>query len=155
VAVAGWKTAYRGLLPDAFLDSLRVESREAAWHEMLVRDVDGGLPAWVAESGGQVVGFVSTGPPRDEDVSPPAVELYAIYVLPPAWRHGTGRTLIRTATDHWLKDGPRTFVLWVLEGNERARAFYEAMGWRPDGGRQGLEIGGATAIEVRYRLSPA
>ena len=27
-------------------------------------------------------------------------------------------------------------MLWVLEDNARARAFYEAAGWRPDGGRQ-------------------
>jgi hypothetical protein len=39
---------------------------------------------------GQVVGFVSSGPPRDEDVPLPAAEIYAIYVRPQSWRHGLG-----------------------------------------------------------------
>jgi hypothetical protein len=45
-------------------------------------------------------------------------------------------------------------VLWVLEGNARARRFYEAMGWLPDGGRQLLEMVGAKLYEIRYRLGP-
>jgi GNAT superfamily N-acetyltransferase len=151
VAVAGWRTAYRGILPDDFLDSLRVDAREAAWHEMLSRDLDGGTPAWVAERGGRVAGFVSSGPPRDGDVPLPAAEVYAIYVLPEAWRGGTGRSLLAAAVDHWRAHGATTLVLWVLEANERARAFYEAMGWQPDGGRQELRLGGTAVFEVRYR----
>jgi hypothetical protein len=41
--------------------------------------------------------------------------------------------------------------LWVLASNEQARRFYEAAGWRPDGGAQTIELGGATLEEVRYR----
>ena len=44
VAVAGWRAAYRGMLPDDFLDAMRVDAREVAWHERLARDVDGGAP---------------------------------------------------------------------------------------------------------------
>jgi GNAT superfamily N-acetyltransferase len=152
VAVAGWQTAYRGILPDDFLEGSRVGAREAAWHEWIARDADGGTPAWVAERDGRVVGFVSSGPPRDEDVPLPAAEIYAIYVLPESWRHGLGQALLATAVAHWDARGAQTLVLWVFEANSRARAFYEAMGWRPDGGRQELALGGASAIEVRYRL---
>jgi RimJ/RimL family protein N-acetyltransferase len=41
-------------------------------------------------------------------------------------------------------------TLWVLEGNERARRFYEACGFQPDGTRQLLDIGGLVP-EIRYR----
>lgn len=153
VVVAGWQTAYRGILPDEFLDSLRVEAREAAWREMLARDVDGDAPAWVAEREGRVVGFVSSGPPRDEDVALPAAEIYAIYVLPQSWRQTLGRTLMDTAVAHWQAGGATTLTLWVFEANERARAFYDTMGWRPDGGRQQLQLGGFAASEIRYRAS--
>jgi ribosomal protein S18 acetylase RimI-like enzyme len=152
VSVAGWQEAYRGMLPDGFLDSLRVDSRERGWHEMLTRDEPGRTPAWVAEEEGRVAGFVSCGPPRDEDVPLPGAEIYAIYVRPELWRGGIGRALLDTATAHLRATGARTLVLWVLEANERARAFYEAMGWRPDGGRQELELGGTSTIEVRYRF---
>ena len=151
IAVAGWRAAYRGILPDDFLAGLRVDAREAGWREWLAGDVDGGAPAWVAELDGRVIGFVSSGPPRDDDVPLPAAEIYAIYVRPDAWRGGAGRKLLAAATDHWLERGAGTLLLWVLEANARGRAFYEAMGWHPDGGRQEIEFGGFSAIEIRYR----
>ena len=154
VVVAGWRAAYRGLMPADFLDSLSVTGREAVWREVLARDTDGGVPAWLALIDGRAVGFVSTGPPRDDDVPPPAAEVYAIYVVPVDWRRGVGRDLIETATDHWHGVGTDTLVLWVLEDNDPARRFYEAMGWSPDGGRQLLEIAGTSLIEIRYRRRP-
>ena len=154
IVVAGWRGAYRGLMPDEFLDSLSVAGRETAWREMLARDSEGGLPAWLAQRDGRAVSFVSSGPPRDEDVPLSAAEVYAIYVLPEAWRGGVGRALLETATGHWRARGTGTLVLWVLEGNDPARRFYETMGWRLDGGRQLLEIAGAKLYEVRYRLGP-
>lgn len=154
VVVAGWQGAYRGLMPDEFLDSLLVAGREAGWREVLARDAEGGLPAWLAQRDGRAVGFVSSGPPRDADVQLPAAEVYAIYVRPEVWRGGVGRALLDTATGHWRARGTDTLVLWVLEGNDRARRFYEALGWQPDGGRQLLEIAGAKLHEIRYRLGP-
>jgi GNAT superfamily N-acetyltransferase len=152
VTVRGWQAAYRGLMPDEFLDGLSVAGREAAWREMLDRDADGGVPAWLAERDGRAVGFVSSGPPRDEDAPLPGAELYAIYVLTEERRSGIGRLLLDTATAHWRKRGATELVLWVFEGNAPARAFYEAMGWRPDGGRQELRIAGTSLGEIRYRL---
>jgi GNAT superfamily N-acetyltransferase len=84
-------------------------------------------------------------------VPPPAAEVYAIYVLPDFWREGAGRALLATAVDHWQARGATTLVLWVLEANARGRAFYEAMGWQPDGGRQSIDLGGFATTEIRYR----
>jgi GNAT superfamily N-acetyltransferase len=119
---------------------------------MLDRDTDGGIPAWLAERDGRAVGFVSSGPPRDEDVPLPGAELYAIYVLTAERRSGIGRLLLETAAAHWRERGATQLVLWVLESNAPARAFYQAMGWRPDGTRQQLEIAGTSLAEIRYRL---
>jgi GNAT superfamily N-acetyltransferase len=151
IVVSGWQTTYRGILADEFLDSLRVDARETAWREMLGRDADGGTPAWVAERSGRLVGFVSSGPSRDEDVPRSAAEIYAIYVLPQSWRQGLGSSLLETAVEHWQGGGAHALVLWVFEANERARSFYEAMGWQPDGARQELVLGGTAAFEIRYR----
>jgi GNAT superfamily N-acetyltransferase len=119
---------------------------------MLDRDTDGGVPAWLAERDGRAVGFVSSGPPRDEDVPLPSAEVYAIYVSPEAWRRGIGRSLLDRAIACWRERGATQLALWVLEGNAPARAFYEAMGWRPDGARQQLRIAGTSLAEIRYRL---
>jgi GNAT superfamily N-acetyltransferase len=153
VTVLGWQAAYRDILADGFLDGLSADAREVGWRAMLEADEDGRTPAWVCEMDGRTVGFLSSGPPRDDDVPLPAAEIYAIYVLPEAWRGGFGRALMSTAVDHWRARGTMTLVLWVFEANTRARTFYEAAGWQPDGGRQTLELGGVSAVEVRYRRS--
>jgi GNAT superfamily N-acetyltransferase len=118
---------------------------------MIESDVDGRTPAWVAEAGNRTVGFVSSGPPRDEDVQLPAAEIYALYVEPSGWRRGTGTALLAAAADHLTAGGAKSLVLWVFEANARARSFYAAMGWHPDGARQTLELGGVAAWEIRYR----
>jgi GNAT superfamily N-acetyltransferase len=155
IGVLGWRAAYRGILPDAFLDALSVEARATAWRMMLESDEGGAAPAWIAERDGGAVGFAASGPPRDEDLALPDAEVYAIYVRPDAWRHGAGRALLRTATDHWLAAGAGSLVLWVLEANTHGRAFYEAMGWAADGRRQEIDFGRFAASEVRYRFSPS
>ena len=152
IGVKGWQAAYRGILPEDFLAGLPVAPREVAWRSMLESDQDGGAPAWLAELDGTTVGFVASGPPRDDDVSLPAAEVYAIYVLPETWRRGIGRALLNVAVDHWRERGTTTLVLWVLEQNIHGRAFYEKIGWRADGRHQEIDFGGFTAPEIRYHL---
>ena len=153
IGVRGWREAYRDTLPRDFLAGLSVDTREIAWRTMLESDEEGAAPAWVAERSGVVVGFVATGPPRDEDVPLPGAEIYAIYVLPESWRGGVGRALLATAVDHWQARGATPLVLWVLESNTRGRAFYEALGWNPDGARQQIDLGGFDTPEVRYHFT--
>jgi GNAT superfamily N-acetyltransferase len=153
ITVAGWRAAYAGLMPADFLAGLSVESRERGWRAWLAADEGGDTPAWVALNAGEVVGFAAGGPPRDDDVPAPAAEVYAIYVRPDRWRSGAGRALLGAAAAEWERRGVRTIVLWVLEGNSSGRAFYEAMGWSPDGGRQRLDLGGFESTEVRYRIA--
>ena len=148
----GWQAAYRDILPRDFLAGLSVAAREVAWESILESDPNGAAPAWVAEGNGRVVGFLSSGPPRDEDVPPPAAEIYAIYVMPEAWRRRAGSALLNAAVDHWRSRGAAMLVLWVLEANARGRAFYDALGWQADGRRQEVTLGGRAIPEVRYRL---
>ncbi len=154
IGVIGWRAAYRGILPADFLSGLSVDIREIAWRAMLESDSDGRAPSWIAEWEGRAVGFAASGPPRDDDVPPPAAEVYALYVLPEAWRAGAGSALLSTAVDHWRSVGATTLVLWVLEANTPARGFYESQGWRPDGASQPLDLGGFVTTEVRYRIRP-
>jgi hypothetical protein len=43
-------------------------------------------------------------------------------------------------------------VLWVLEGNSRARRFYERGGWAFDGTTRDVPYGDETAHQLRYAL---
>lgn len=153
IGVRGWQAAYRGILPAGFLAGLNVAAREVAWQSMLEAADADAAPCWMAERDGNTIGYVATGPPRDVDLALPAIEIYAIYVDPAAWRTGAGRALMAEAVDYWQALGATTLVLWALEGNLAGRSFYEALGWRADGTRQYIDLGGFEAPEVRYRLA--
>lgn len=56
--------------------------------------------------------------------------LSGLYVRPEAWGTGVAARLHGRALDAL---GPGAARLWVLEGNHRARRFYERRGWAPDG----------------------
>ncbi|PZS37154.1 MAG: hypothetical protein DLM62_20725 [Pseudonocardiales bacterium] len=64
-------------------------------------------------------GFATTGPCRDDDAAN-AGELYAIYVDPPAWGRGIGRSLTAEARGRLSRQGFVEAVVWVLAGNEQA-----------------------------------
>jgi GNAT superfamily N-acetyltransferase len=153
INVTSWRAAYRDLMPAEFLDRLRVEPREIAWRSLLESDEDDRAPAWVAVDGQTIVGYLASGPSRDEDAGLGEAEVFAIYVDPDCWRSGAGRVLMAAAVDEWTRRGAAALILWVLEKNAAARAFYEALGWRPDGRRQEIDMGGFTLTEVRYRVS--
>ncbi len=99
---------------------------------------------WVAERLGTIVGLAGIGPSRDL-VDPRLGEIDTIAVDEPHWRTGVGRALMSLALQHLAADGYREAILWTVEGYERGIAFYEAMGWRRDGG---VRDGGR---QVRFR----
>jgi GNAT superfamily N-acetyltransferase len=151
VHVASWRDAYRGLLPDEYLEKLSVEEREArrlAWFA----DPEPGSGVLVAEEAGRIVGFVSFGPSRDEDASEGIGEVPAIYVDPRAVGTGVGRELFAAATQALREVGFRRATLWVLEANERARGFYEKAGWSWDGSVSTHRFECANEPVVRYAV---
>ena len=99
---------------------------------------------WVAEREGRIVGFVGVGPSRDP-VDPQLGEIDTIAVDSRHWRVGIGKALFSLAVRHLAADGYRGAILWTVEGYERGIGFYEAMGWRRDGG---VRDGGR---QVRFR----
>jgi GNAT superfamily N-acetyltransferase len=96
---------------------------------------------------------VNAGPSRDGDAAAGTGEVYAIYVDPSAVGTGIGQALLARAVSGMRERGYTAATLWVLDGNTRARRFYEAAGWRPDGAPQEGERGGAAQQEVRYRIA--
>lgn len=150
VHIQTWRDAYREQLPRAFLAGLSVDNRERMWsNELHVMPPE--RRPWVAEAGGRVIGFVSAGGSRDESAQQGEGEVYAIYVLPDCWARGIGRNLLSHAEHDLLRHGYSQAILWCLAANDRARAFYEQVGWHLDGGTMQRSIGGLELEEVRYR----
>jgi ribosomal protein S18 acetylase RimI-like enzyme len=135
VHVAAWRAAYRGLMPDALVDGFSLEERRRRWRENLAAAAPG-VRTTVLARAGHVAGFASVGPSRDE---PGGGEVWAVYVLPEAWRTGAGGRLLADGLADLARRGLAPVTLWVLEGNERAIRFYERAAFRLDGGRK-LEL---------------
>jgi len=150
VHVRSWQSAYRGLIAQEYLDSLTPE----VWASLYTfARIGFRLPSTlVAVDGANVLGLATTGLSRDTDLSNFG-ELMAIYVDPAHMRSGIGRLLIAAARERLRAVGVADALLWVLDGNDRARRFYERDGWRFDGTRRTSIYGDVAAQEVRYRRS--
>ena len=149
VHVRSWQAAYRGQVPDSYLDGLSVAKRELHWAQVL-RDRKRGV--LVAEQE-RIVGFASFGPFRDEEESRFLTgEIYAIYVLEDFWNCGIGRTLMENALIALKEDGFGSVKVWVLETNKRARTFYEKLGFSTDGLKKTEKRGDFELHEIRYGM---
>jgi ribosomal protein S18 acetylase RimI-like enzyme len=150
IHVRAWQAAYRGQLPDDYLDGLSVEDR-LAQHDWSLRNPRETWRMWVSDDGGRVVGFAVTGPSEDTDAQERTGEVYAIYLEPDRVGTGVGRELFGHAVEDLRARGFTTATLWVLETNEAARRFYELAGWKPDGATASERIDCLMMPTVRYR----
>lgn len=149
IQVAGWKAAYRGIVPDEYLDGLAAASRVPLWERFSV-DAKGDL--YVADSGDGVAGFCHLIPSRDPGATGTA-EIAAIYVSPAAWRTGIGRKLCATAVLSASERGYERVTLWVLAENRHGRRFYEAIGFEHDGTLKHVVVNGTRLEELRYLMA--
>jgi ribosomal protein S18 acetylase RimI-like enzyme len=94
--------------------------------------------------------LLTLGAARDPDLDASRTgEIWGIYISPDHWRRGIGRRLAEEAERILTSRGYERAVLWVLEANQQARRFYEAMGFSPDG--QSKDIDWGTVLKaVRY-----
>lgn len=143
VHIAAWQVAYAGVFSGDFLGSLDLEVRTGWWEVLLLR---GERITFVADADDGVAGFCLIGASSDAGWG----EVFAIYVDPEHWDRGVGWALL-TAGEHRLaEDGFERALLWVLESNQRARAFYERQGWVKGKPIRLETIGGTEITEVRY-----
>jgi GNAT superfamily N-acetyltransferase len=147
ISVRVWQRAYRGQMPDEYLDSLRPEGRAPYWRRILSQPHDEVLVI-VAEQAGAIIGFASIGPADGPEATG---ELYVINVSPDHWGTGAGRALLEAAEQELTRLGYAEAILWVLPGNARARRFYEVAGWTADGSERTAEVLGVVVPELRYR----
>jgi GNAT superfamily N-acetyltransferase len=122
VHVSSWRTSYRGIVPEARLDELDVESRVLFWETHLET-------CFVSvDDDGAITGFVSAGPAQNDELGADG-EIYAIYLVESAKKQGIGRRLMYEAASCLKEAGFRALSLWLLKENP-ARGFYERFGGR-------------------------
>ena len=149
IHVGTWQCAYRGQIPDSYLDNLSVEDRTKSWKKQL-KDLGEGVFAIVAEIDGRVVGWCTFGKNRDEDVSDDIGELHGIYVDAEFIGKGAGSAMNEEVVKRLKELGYKQATLWVLDTNKKTRGFYENKGWRVEGRKKDDVRDGFTLHEVRY-----
>jgi GNAT superfamily N-acetyltransferase len=116
-----WREAYRGLVPDQYLDTTTLEDRRTRW---ALRLGSGDRQAVIARHGGTVIGAASWSECPEQ---PPGLELASLYIVRGHRGSGVAERLVHEAI------GDRPAWLWVFAPNARARAFYRRVGFVKEG----------------------
>ncbi len=129
VRIESWLATYRGIIPDSYLDSMRLEDSVTHWRTILEALPAAGerICVFVAESEGQVIGFAS-GMLLSEPKLGMNAELTAVYLRPTWQRSGIGRRMVRKVARTLEAHGGNSLLVWVIADNAIARNFYEELG---------------------------
>jgi ribosomal protein S18 acetylase RimI-like enzyme len=125
VRIDSWRSTYRGIMPDAYLDGMRLEDSTASWTQVLSADANK-TSVFVAEKDSEVVGFAA-GRTLDEPKFGLDAELAAIYLRPDLQRIGIGRRLVSMVADAHQAQKATGLLVWVLTVNKAARQFFEQL----------------------------
>ena len=146
--VQSWRTAYRGILSDDYLDGRAHKDRLAIWQERFSGQGSKRMFVLVAERDDQLAGFVCVFPQEDAVFGS---FLDNLHVAPELTGQGIGRQLLSEAARRLLTDGPRvSLYFWVFEQNRRARQFYERTGAIAAGSAENPMPDGKRVLSVRY-----
>ncbi|WP_232302608.1 GNAT family N-acetyltransferase [Elstera litoralis] len=129
-----WRAAYRGILPDAFLDGPLLQEKQIHWAAKLPQaQADDFI--LLAEDGDRLAGFIAVWcNPESKAADPygnyPGAYVDNIHVAPDGRGRGLGRQLLLKTAEHAqsLPDLDPSLWLWVLTKNARALGFYRALG---------------------------
>ncbi len=124
VQVDSWKTTYKGIVPNAYLEEMNYENREQLWVQILEK---GGVVFVAEDKSVGMIGFSSCGLERTGDYPLYSGELYAIYLLQEYQGKGIGKALVKPLIDYLTKQGITSMLVFVLEENN-SKFFYEALG---------------------------
>jgi GNAT superfamily N-acetyltransferase len=123
---ASWRSAYRGLYPDAFLDGPVFDDRARAWNARMRSPGANRRHVLKAVAGDAMVGFACVL--LDAEPAWGAL-LDNLHVVPELKGHGIGRRLFEAAHRWVAAAAPGTRMhLTVIERNHNARAFYDRLG---------------------------
>lgn len=125
IQVDSWKTAYQGIIDDAYLENFDKEEKIAK------RKKDYQQYGFVVPCiDDEIVGFcryVNTNE-FSKQYSDVDCELCALYVKPNWKRNGIGKKLFLYVVNEFIKQGKSKMILWCFKENYPARMFYEKMG---------------------------
>ena len=121
VMAASWKTAYRGIVNDDYLDSLTDEH----WIEFLNTGMNDDSVFTMVLEEPDIIGAAILGKTEAEQ----EINLISFYLLPDKIGQGFGHAFFNGIEAQLKAKGVSECVLDVLENNKRAIQFYESHGF--------------------------
>ncbi len=149
VHVAAWRSAYPGILPEAYLAGLS-PTRMALHYRAAIASGASVMVATARGQGPRIVGFTTAGPARTAGLGDAEIE--TLYVLDD-WRdQGVGRRMMQAAASQLVSLGHGSVFVWVLRDNP-SRWFYRHLGGQPAAEGQ-TRLAGVALPQVAYRWDP-
>ena len=124
VNVDSWRTTYKNIVPDTYLDSMSYDLREKSFQKALD---DEQVIVYLAEDE-EVVGYIIGGKNREIEEFPAYEgELYALYILKEFHGRGIGKELVSKLFDELKAREIQHVMVKVLKDNP-AKLFYQRLG---------------------------
>jgi GNAT superfamily N-acetyltransferase len=148
VHINSWREAYRGLLPQEFLDErpLNFKNRYELWKRVTQNSEQVTLVAESTDHG--IVGFVNGTHGRDKEKKD-WCEVWCIYLLKKYHGKKIGFNLLKQYFNAHIEKGFSKGYLWVLDDNPTIK-FYERAGGKYDGKDKEDKIAGQKVKELMY-----
>ncbi|KAF7721463.1 hypothetical protein EC973_004665 [Apophysomyces ossiformis] len=151
IHAASWKFAYKGILPDIYLENEIDNDRAAHWElkmSKLQQEKRMAMIAEIKEPNGEhvTIGFVCAEWPKD---SPWGALLDNLHVLPEYQGLGVGKLMMQAVIQWAKQQGVSQLYLYVLKDNNKAIRIYERYGWQFSG-QEIHNLGGKDLNCLRY-----
>ena len=118
IIVTGWKTAYKGIIDDNYLNSLTIEKRYSKLLGNYLED-----EFIVAELNSKIVGFSRyTLYNKSNKIKNVDGEIFSIYVRPDLKRNGIGTAIFTYVMNQFKRNGTKSIILGCLKENYPSRA---------------------------------
>ena len=152
IVVRGWKSAYKGLIDDVFLNNMSSEKLISGWKEKILSQNENNR-YYVYEENDRILGIIRFGIPDDKKDKRYNSEIQILYIEPIFKRQGIGTKLFKFAKEYFIKNEMRDLIIWCLKGNNQGINFYKKMGGEVIGERRvvvnNIEL---QEIGFKYRL---
>ena len=125
VVTIAWNETYKGIVPDWFLEELKVNEKERA-QKTKEKFNEKDNHQFVLEYKNEIVGFVNCGKSEDEELNN-CGEIFALYILKKCQGNKLGRKLVNIAVEELKSLGFNQMIIACLKGNP-TNEFYKYIG---------------------------
>ncbi|MDV5058887.1 GNAT family N-acetyltransferase [Vibrio diabolicus] len=125
IHVDSWQVAYKGLMPQSYIDQFTIERRERMWTRVMTEQL---AQLIVVERQGEIVGFLSYELPNHtcEDKT---AWVTCCYVSPLHYGQGAGSALLDELETRLLSTPVMQISLKALDTNKQGLKFYKKCGF--------------------------